>query len=628
MRLQEIHQKHLRSPKNDVVSILVSRSKITHDACPKSDCFFLNKIRSAFNVLNSFDWMQPLLKAVATAKFLNIAFDFNQNNVNKVAPTKSRNVKATTYYRSYIYIGAERLLDNEPNCPKTLGILAHEITHYALDLTYQNYGKPYHDNDLNRQRKFYKILRQCLSNRTDDINIDNIFKNYPENKFPEELVACVPQLKIEHEKNFRYMEKLNNSFKSLFKFFENDMLNDVDKSCDVLEAEQKIEELNERCVTLNSLDMSGIQLEENAVDVDFDTDEIAIVYSNIPRLTIKAFYDKKTKETNFKSSYIFTNMQVLKNDEIFESLVEAYNLPTKPAVIVDCDEASEGDVEELLHKFHSKRIYQGIILVINKLKSSNINFPYDKIEYEIKHIWNQLTAPSVELLMCREIFFQGKSVLLKSLLPKKFMDDAGPESLELLMGEQPIDIGNENFIRESNLQVERKSFSTSEHTTFNNQLNCDDLIATSGGEKVMMLYGEQDLERSSALHLIKRKLKEKFPLNWISFINLKNYKKDFEEFRKENLGDFDTAKFLAEKILKIKGFEAKVFNYMFNIGRVNILFDGYDSLSLADRGLVQDLMMKIKNNSYNQMWISASYPLVTDFQHKLSPAVFKISQLN
>lgn len=119
-------------------------------------------IEDAYNILDKKPEIQPILEIVAAAKNFRIIFDFNHSHVETLDFTSSKATSAVFHLKqSHIYIGAQDLLDNSKK-HTTIATLGHELSHFAMLLTYENLCNPYGKNDASRQAMFSKVHLDCL----------------------------------------------------------------------------------------------------------------------------------------------------------------------------------------------------------------------------------------------------------------------------------------------------------------------------------------------------------------------------------------------------------------------------------------------------------------------------------
>ena len=71
------------------------------------------------------------------------------------------------------------------------GTLAHEFTHYAIQMCYNNHYEPFTKDDLDRRTKFNEIVEKYERKEFQNIsdNIDNVYTNYTVDERSSELIV-------------------------------------------------------------------------------------------------------------------------------------------------------------------------------------------------------------------------------------------------------------------------------------------------------------------------------------------------------------------------------------------------------------------------------------------------------
>lgn len=103
------------------------------------------------------------------------------------------------------------------------------------------------------------------------------------------------------------------------------------------------------------------------------------------------------------------------------------------------------------------------------------------------------------------------------------------------------------------------------------------------------------------------RLRNKYLKHWVEFIDLKEHCKAYDKNEKVSNkfnNNENIVKFFYEKILKIDGFEAELFSYLFDVGQVIILMDGFDEVSPCYDQFLMHLLKAMHEHSSNQLWIS------------------------
>lgn len=191
LRLRETNLKYFDRNINQHVMDLVSKSRLAFG----NDQNNFSKIQKWFEMLDGIPELCPILKIVSASDKTDIVFDFKSDSVKEMDPTGSEYVKGRTYAKSgNIFIGARR------NDKEILGTLAHEMTHYALQLVYNNGCLPFNWDDGSRENDFEAIVESY----NDDIHKirNNVIKNALSYDFladkMRELIVRVPHLLALH----------------------------------------------------------------------------------------------------------------------------------------------------------------------------------------------------------------------------------------------------------------------------------------------------------------------------------------------------------------------------------------------------------------------------------------------
>jgi hypothetical protein len=144
------------------------------------------KVEDLYTQLDKIDEIKPILEVIKYGQpsflnFMQIIFDFSQDSVCDLVPSKGFETKGTTDYVSgQIHIGAKK-------GEILLGVLAHELTHMAMQIVFKNKCDPF-DKNIPED---YKNIIDRLSKQTsvDDI-ISRCFRNKV-NQWPGELIVRV-----------------------------------------------------------------------------------------------------------------------------------------------------------------------------------------------------------------------------------------------------------------------------------------------------------------------------------------------------------------------------------------------------------------------------------------------------
>ncbi|KAG5668399.1 hypothetical protein PVAND_016339 [Polypedilum vanderplanki] len=216
-QLREIHFRNKKSIQESHIIALMSKASVGFDVFDVQDK--LDHVQRAFRVLNNFMAIQILLKIAALLSDLQIIFDFNRKSVEYLDPTQDRGTLGLFYGNGRIYVGAKQLLD-----PKTehevFATIAHELCHFVLYNIFGKDAKPYDENDEKTAEEFEEISQECNDKKSIDNIISLVYDCYPSEMFHAELIVRIPHFFAHYHNKPDVIEKLKEDFKSLFDFYE------------------------------------------------------------------------------------------------------------------------------------------------------------------------------------------------------------------------------------------------------------------------------------------------------------------------------------------------------------------------------------------------------------------------
>lgn len=153
--LRDTHLNYTQELTEKDTITLMSNSVVGHGNLNEHKRFEL--VMRAYKFLNSIALIRLILQIVAASRNFKIIFDFNNENVRFMDPTASSNTNGLIYFSGRIYIAAKQLL-----CETTkhivYGVLAHELCHYAMFLTFDNHARPYSESDEEATRQFLQVF--------------------------------------------------------------------------------------------------------------------------------------------------------------------------------------------------------------------------------------------------------------------------------------------------------------------------------------------------------------------------------------------------------------------------------------------------------------------------------------
>lgn len=616
IRLSEIHRQYFKDPNLKHLTILNSKSKLSHETSTSERKECLEMISNAFEDLNSFKWIEPTLKIVSTCPDLSIAFDFNRDSVAHMDPMKQRSVSGTTYPGiARILIGASGLKSQKLRCA-VLGTLIHELTHYAMKMVYDNGCKPYKIGNEFKQQEYEVIVDECEMSKDSENLIKQVF-TYPQHKWEAELIVRVPQLLALYKDDEDSFFEVSGEFSELFDFYEQSVLADFKLAVPLLEARHGLKEVNELCGTLLKLISSEISLKPEALNFNLNANERVLkISSNCIKLTMRAIYQQLRTESNFDSSFIFTKLKTLKNQKIFDLVMNSFK-KHQPTLIIECEDCDDFDV--IAQQFRDHKMKEKMIFVTNR----TLNFQaFEVLEIASTCDWSQLTAEYQDKLLKRQMIFKGRAINIGDVVTS--IDDE--PTLVKLIKKQKIQVGEKEKFSDGQFFVERQFLRSPAC-----KLDLCKVLELSGEQQnPILISAEPGKGKSVILRKIADELSEKLPSRWVVFIELKSFCDIFQKYEKTST-TFDEqrkiSRFFIEKILKKEKFDAEVFEKIFNAAGCIFLFDGLDEIFSTHKKFVMNLMTGIQETK-NQIWISTRPHLTEEMKAVLNPLLLHIQPLS
>lgn len=621
-KIRDIHKRYAQDPNLSHLSILIKNSKLSHDTDNKHRKRCLGLIAGAFEEINEIEWVESVLKIVSQAKKVKIIFDFNRTSVSSIDPTKTEHTRGTCYHGiGDIFIASNQLL-NIKHRYDTLSVLAHEMTHYAMQIIYNNNCKPYLRHDRVGEDEFTNILKITEERKFAEQFIFLVF-NLEESVRQAELIVRVPHLLALYKENPGKFIEMKSTFGPLFNYFESKVLVDLNHQYPVLKAKRRIEDLNQRLGLIESLSQSWIMFEPGALKFVFKPGTLKYVWSTSPHLTLRAMHQQLSAEADYESTYIFTDLQTIKNNERKKNLVvEALGSGTQIWLVIDCSESKIEEIMKIIDSLQTNPAGNCNIIAINDDQARHGTF--------VNHSWSQLTKETQTKLLEYELIFQGEAMRLLDVFLNNINSDAleDIELGQLLRREMNIggsvDLVN-GFTIERSFQTPNNSEMRTEESEV---IRTKDLINKAEEVKVILLFNDPGVGKSTEFKLMAQRIKRKLPTHWIVYLDMKEYVDSFQRDGRDDMKAFgtraETAEYFCTKILKLGKFETKLFTQLFNDCRIVFLIDGFDEISPRFKKFNVKLMSAVKTLTKNQVWISSRTHLKEELEEKFGSNTYML----
>lgn len=633
-KLRDIHIDCAIDPNENHLLVLLSKCKFIHTTPNENHRKFFDLFRKAFKKLNEIEEIEVVLRIVAYSNDLKVIFDFDRDSVLSIDPTTSESVKGICYnYRGHVLIGAKRLTTEDANnfC-RVIGVMAHEMGHYSMELVYGNNCKPYHENDSESEAKFDEVSEKCKAEKDKEEQIRLAFL-YPKHVQHAELIVRVVQLLALYslDSDRDTIEEIKQEFRSLFDFFVAKVFPDMKRKLPELELKFKIQEVNKLCGVFDELESSEISLTKESLRI-FNfviADEIQIFASNCVKLSMKMIHEKLEMQEKL-STAIFVTLESLKNEMIENLITKMFKLSSETAMIIDCDCEKEEKVLMLMEKF--KKIKK-IVFVVNE------NFKSDHEKVSIQHSWSQLTSETQQILLQRNVIFQGKELKLEDLLPAA--DDSHEIPLNILLSDEPIKVGKilefpetfyvgRKFLYPGAVLINQDPWTYDVELTINDVLDLHDAKTNAKSKQVILISEIPGMGKTTEFEMISKKLKDKFPSSWIFYVELKEFIPFYQKDERITMNFDDVGEvlqFFTTNLLKIQNFEAKVFENLFGENRVVFLLDGFDEVSPSYKNFITKLMSAIVTFSSNPLYVSTRPHFENELREKFDVQIYWIKRM-
>lgn len=645
--LRKIHFKYSKDLPENHINVLMMNTQISYDDVDKEGKEKL--VLRAYSVLNKDPLINPILKIVAASKNFGIIFDFKRPSLEILDPTAAPATRGLFYINGKICIGAKQLLDATTE-HETFGTLAHELCHYAVNLTYQNRAKPYLKTDHVTKEKYKEIIKFCEKHKEKEEIVKLVF-DYEQRFHSAELIVRVVHLLALYSNQPDKLKEVREIYSILFKFHEDVVVPAMQQKLPVIKAKAD-KEIKEKDKKISNLKLFLII----SIGLGIIIACLASWYFYIP-------------------TYVFNK---LPNED--QKLVQNAHVKYKNVNVKFVDLFSKNSsAYDALTSDHITKLLNDKVLDFNDPKLHYL----DKL---VIFKWENLTQKLKEKFMNSKVNFQGEKINFKNLskaYSKAFLSLTSSQIIKVLNG-QIISIGNElktdvdfyiertfitedvtilffeyeygsdyvenTYNREEHIR-ERKKSKTFEQflVEFNKQSpenrsiiqnkiknnlifkgiyhdvttndfhflfhNSSQILEQVESEKIFILSSEAGAGKTVTFKHLAVDMKQKFKDRWVSFVDLK----DFINFYNISLNS-ENVQTLLKQILSINSikneFEVKIFEESYKSGKLVLVFNGFDEISTAFNEFTINATKIIRETTQNIQFI-CTRPIYSD---KLSQA--------
>lgn len=552
--LREIHMKSSSDVFDGPLTTLMSNCKLGPDN-PKhpEHLAFMYK---AFCFLLQIPSIAIYLQVVAASRVFKIVFDFKRDSVTYLDPSAEPYTDGLFYFNGRIYVAALDMLDPDREL-QVFAVIAHELCHYAMYLVFDNEACPYYkvsNSILNRVKNFASnlsgnslvnddlyssVVEDCERNMIHEEIVALVFGEYASEAHDAELIVRAPQMMVLYHES-PLLESKKESFRSLFNYFDNFVVPEVEKSFSRIKRkfrsdyQKKIERQRMFIVLLTLL-------------LGF-----SIVFSIFLGLWLSTpVYKWKTLNDEQKSTVRDTRIEYFGVDvrfkDIFANNSEIYDDLLSEHIALALD-GKNSQFSDAILKFYDQFVFLD---------------------------WGNMTKELRNKIMTSEINFQGENVKINEILSKSShaFDYLTNFEFKELLKEEKLKISS---------KIETKVKLIIERTFMQNSSpqRLKKLLSYLEDNKIFLLSDRAGEGKSTTFRYFWLKLKKIFPFKWIEYVDLKKHFNAYDFGVQMNLSrDNELKEFLGEKLLNLDKFENSIFAELFTKNNTIFLWDGVDEIS-------------------------------------------------
>lgn len=281
-------------------------------------------------------------------------------------------LEGIAYVKSEVIIIAAQGYDEDLYYREFLGKIIHEFCHFAIHETFGNGFKPYYCDDDESSEKWLRLAEAFELNQTDDFPLINDVFKYDRPKWIDELVVRYPQFHVMHFNDAEKLAKFEISFEDLsimYKYVEKQFNSEFIKTASLRSVNQKsLLGDKESKLYVNSL--------EYLVEMEFEGHR-QIVKTNQTYLGMKNINDTFKHQYNFKSTFMFIDVDFIENDDNLNMVEDALQCRKISSLIVDCHSSTFSKDADMINKmvqlFETNSVGR-IILFFMKVKQFRLRW--------------------------------------------------------------------------------------------------------------------------------------------------------------------------------------------------------------------------------------------------------------
>lgn len=604
--------------------LAASRVKCDND----TSCF--EKIKTFYHLLNDIPEVRWVLKVVASESSLSVVFDFNHETINKMDLTADLAEDCSVFGRTYfelrcVYIAAKRDSDAE-----IMATLAHELTHLAIGMVYNNSFLPFYNQNTIRRTRMIKIVKayEKISNCR---IIEDVYGHESMAKRCAELIVRPVHLMTLFINDQEHLKKI---YSDLFNYFENFVIEDFKTELPLLQLRPETKTFNRHLEVFSETEAHGIccnvEVRDKKVKVREVLEEAGNVFieTEVPEVTLLDII--RHMQLNYgpqaDASHIFIAADQVLDHKHHEMLQKLFFSDLKPKILVIKRSGSSISLDEVVNALKDLKIDTRLIFIGNwKLSSVSDEFLTISIKSPAKYCWNDLDLSSQESVLQASIDLQGYNVPLNQIFK---MNSTILEKIPLedVLAIKHLKISNfeENFPLKLGFFVNR---AFKQIVPKKSELSSENVIEILESSQSLLLTDVAGMGKTTYVSYFAKCIKQRNPSNWVVFIDLKQhtdaYYKDDDELQKDT-----DVKFIGAQLLRLKSeLELKLFQHFIQDRKLVFVIDGFDEISPDYKQCVFGIMDTIEK-SKNWFLVTSRTHLCDDILKMFDIAAIKLQPLS
>lgn len=544
----------------------------------------------AYSQLYEILQISVVMDLVAAKKNFKINFDFNRDSVDFMVPSEDENTDGSFFLTGHIYIGARNLLSAE-TASKTMGVIAHELCHFSMNLVFKNWAKPYVKNN---SKVFEEVSILCNKNRKREEIVEVVYTSYARSMHHAEIIVRVPHMLALYHEQTDIIAQRRGDFPELFNHYEHDTMPAMREALpsireeNMTEEEKKIRILSRRIKAL----YAGLIL-----SIGFSIVGCLIYYFFFLPMNWGNMSDvnkNKIKNANVNYSEVGVQFQELFNETNQEFV---YHYITNDQI----RNAIDGNFHPLT-KFvedHRHDIFLSFTNLSINLKSKFLN---------------------------TKIYFQDCEITIEGIFDSNLtaLNDFDSDQIKSFLSKNISHIQSKLDHVKAKFFIERE-FETVEKSP-KSLGNTSAIINVVNDQKLFLLSDISGEGKSRIFEELAVNLKFLSPHKWVQFIDLKTHSNSFKDLNFSVIEE--VGEFLAVRVLQLTGINRTTFMHTFRTNNTILLFDEMSEISHVHGDFILNLVVAVHNFTNNSQLISTRPPIAKTIESKLSITAHKMKPLN